>query len=405
MKKISFSEACPDLVKQWHPTMNGRLRPDDFLPFSNKLAWWKCPVSEDHVWQARFADRTRGYGCGYCQGLRVCLSNCLATTHPELASAWHPTKNGDLTPQDVVAGSNRRVWWMCSVAQDHEWLASIHTRTHYGHGCPCCSGRKAVASNCLATTHPQLALQWHPTKNGDLTPFDVYAGSHKVVWWLCPIAADHEWATAIRIRADRDHGCLCCCGKKVVRSNCLAATHPELAAQWHHARNGSLTPYDIGHGMHKNVWWVCDNGHEYRSLIFNRASHNQACPYCSESKGEKLIAAILDNLGSCYEREKKIEGCRSVRQLRFDFCVEQPDGIAFIEFHGKQHYHPVKFTNTMTDEEAVANLRDTQRRDRAKEVFCARHGIPYLAIPYWDGSRVAYLLEEILGIKAKGEAA
>ena len=25
----------------------------------------------------------------------------------------------------------------------------------------------------MATTHPELAKQWHPTKNGDLTPFDV----------------------------------------------------------------------------------------------------------------------------------------------------------------------------------------------------------------------------------------
>ena len=31
--------------------------------------------------------------------------------------------------------------------------------------------------NDLATTHPKLAVEWHPTKNGELKPSDVSAGS------------------------------------------------------------------------------------------------------------------------------------------------------------------------------------------------------------------------------------
>jgi Probable Zinc-ribbon domain len=30
----------------------------------------------------------------------------------------------------------------------------------------------------LPVTHPQLAAEWHPTKNGDLRPENVAAGSH-----------------------------------------------------------------------------------------------------------------------------------------------------------------------------------------------------------------------------------
>tara|TARA_Y100000310_G_scaffold72876_1_gene69028 strand:- start:3654 stop:3893 length:240 start_codon:yes stop_codon:yes gene_type:complete len=40
----------------------------------------------------------------------------LAETHPEIAAQWHLTKNEDLTPYDVTAGSGRKVWWKCSVA-------------------------------------------------------------------------------------------------------------------------------------------------------------------------------------------------------------------------------------------------------------------------------------------------
>ena len=37
----------------------------------------------------------------------------LAETHPEVAKQWHPTKNGDLTPNNVTPGSNKKAWWKC----------------------------------------------------------------------------------------------------------------------------------------------------------------------------------------------------------------------------------------------------------------------------------------------------
>ena len=97
---------------------------------------------------------------------------------------WHPTKNGDLTPYNVVAGSDLKVWWKCDVADDHEWEATIDKRTS-GRGCSCCCGFTVVKSNCLATTCPELAAQWHPTKNGDLKPENFTAGSNKRI--LCKI--------------------------------------------------------------------------------------------------------------------------------------------------------------------------------------------------------------------------
>jgi len=44
---------------------------------------------------------------------------------------------------------------------------------------------------------PRIARQWHPSKNGKLTPFDLLPHSTKPVWWQC--AAGHAW------RAKPDH--------------------------------------------------------------------------------------------------------------------------------------------------------------------------------------------------------
>ena len=48
----------------------------------------------------------------------------------------------------------------------------------------------------LAELNPELAKMWHPSKNGELTPFDVTPGSSKNVWWKC-IKGYHEWYTDI----------------------------------------------------------------------------------------------------------------------------------------------------------------------------------------------------------------
>lgn len=45
---------------------------------------------------------------------------------------------------------------------------------------------------------------------------------------------------------------------------------------------------------------------------------------CNESKGEKIIAEILEFLDFEYEREKKFKDCKAITYLRFDFCAKVP---------------------------------------------------------------------------------
>ena len=51
----------------------------------------------------------------------------------------------------------------------------------------------------LSKTHPELAAQWHPTRNEGLTPEDVRANSYKKVWWVC--GKGHEWDSRVNRRA------------------------------------------------------------------------------------------------------------------------------------------------------------------------------------------------------------
>ena len=54
----------PEIAKQWHPTLNGDSKPFDFMPGSNKKAWWIC--DKGHIWEAVISSRNKGAGCMLC---------------------------------------------------------------------------------------------------------------------------------------------------------------------------------------------------------------------------------------------------------------------------------------------------------------------------------------------------
>lgn len=205
LTKRSLAEINPRLTREWHPTKNGKLTPKDVTPGANKKVWWRCKKS--HEWKAKVSNRNRGNSCPYCSGRKATKENCLVFENPILAREWHPAKNGKLMPWDVTPKSGKKVWWRCK--RGHAWKTIIANRST-GRRCPYCSGRKVGKDNCLQTVNPSLSREWHPIKNGKLTPRDVVPGSNKKVWWKCKKV--HEWKTIIRDRKN-DPGCHFCWGK------------------------------------------------------------------------------------------------------------------------------------------------------------------------------------------------
>jgi len=134
--------------------------------------------------------------------------NDLATTFPDIAATWHPTKNAPLTPQEVTRGYTRhKIWWQC--AKGHEWQATVESRTRQNLGCPYCSGRYAIAgASDLFTKGPELAKEWDYEKNGNLTPDKVKIGTHQKVWWRC--RKGHSYQASVHSRTNMSSGCPIC---------------------------------------------------------------------------------------------------------------------------------------------------------------------------------------------------
>lgn len=200
----SLEELCPHLMKEWHPTLNLPLTPDRIGRGSSINAWWIC--EKGHEWQAIISSRVHGNGCPYCSGYKVNLENCLATTFPEIAKQWHPTKNGKLTPYDVSKGTQKKVWWLGECG--HEWQAYISIRTGQNTQCPYCNSHLLSTAHNLLVCNPKIAKEWHPTKNGKVTPEDVTPLTNEVFYWQC--FKGHVWRARVSHRSRGTSNCPYC---------------------------------------------------------------------------------------------------------------------------------------------------------------------------------------------------
>ena len=288
MKKQSFYEFCrlngkEHLLAQWEEAGNLPETPRTISCGSRFRAWWVC--EQGHRWQAMVQTRgARDTQCPVCTGKQVAAGeNDLATRYPDLAAQWHQTKNGAMTPDQILPGSHRKVWWECP--RGHAWEAIVKSRVS-GAGCPVCTNRKVLpGENDLTVRFPVIAAQWDHGKNGSLTPDQVFPGAQRKVWWLCP--KGHSWRASVSSRTSNSTGCPVCDGKQVLPGeNDLAALRPDLAAQWHPEKNLPLTPDGITASSNRAVWWVCQKGHQWKAPVGRRAQGSTGCPVCTGRRVE-----------------------------------------------------------------------------------------------------------------------
>ena len=290
-KHNSLAALYPELVKSWDANKNVLQTPDDVRPGSHRRVWWKC--EKGHSWQSTIYDRTIGKKCPYCAGKKADKHNSLAALYPELVKSWDVEKNVPQTPDDVLPGSHRKVWWKCE--KGHSYCTEIRLKTR-GCECPYCTNRKIIAEeNSLAAANPELAVQWDLERNGELKPTQVVGGSPKKVWWRC--GQGHSWCAGIASRALGGAGCPVCAGKAVMSGdNDLRTAFPEIATQWDGKKNGRLQPDQVTPFSNRKVWWICDKGHSYNMQVANRTQRHCGCPYCA---GVKVLPGFND-LASCY---------------------------------------------------------------------------------------------------------
>lgn len=121
------------------------------------------------------------------------------------------------------------------------------------------------------------------------------------------------------------------------------------------------------------IYWhcKCECGQEKDVLGTSLRSHKSlSCGlHHNISKGNVKIADILDEANITYEIEKKFLTCKDIKELPFDFFVNNE---YLIEYDGQQHYN----------KDTIFNYQYTHQHDLIKSKWCKENNIPLIRIPY-----------------------
>lgn len=243
-----------------------------------------------------------------------------------------------------------------------------------GHTCRRC------ASNKL--THNEYVKRVFKIHGSEITVLEAYRSIYSKV--VHKHSCGHEWRTTPKLILN-GRSCPVCFGsikktKEQYNEEILTRFNGEysLVGDYEGASVKSLHL----HERCQNTWFIKPN-----SLL-----SGYGCPFCRESKGEKLVAKILKERNIQFERQSKIEGCKNKRKLPFDFIIKDNQTIKLvIEWDGRQHFEPVvSYGGEDGHLTAVYN-------DKIKNEFCANRNIPLLRIPYWTHKKeVEKMIEDAL---------
>jgi very-short-patch-repair endonuclease len=179
----------PEITSEWDYNKNKSV-PEATRQGTHEKAWWLCKA-EGHSWETQVFARTNGgNNCPYCSGKKILTGyNDFATLYPDLLKEWDYDKN-TFSPTQIGGKSHAEVRWLC-LQHGHSYPALVKSRTRRGDGCPYCSNKRTLTGyNDLATTSPELLVEWDYQRNTVL-PTQITVGYHRSVGWKCGL--DHTW--------------------------------------------------------------------------------------------------------------------------------------------------------------------------------------------------------------------
>lgn len=207
-------------------------------------------------------------------------------------------KNKYIDLEKLTIGTHKKVWWICS--KGHSYEQEIRSKVK-GIGCPICNNKMVLQGyNDLATTNPELLIEWDYKKNNinNITPYNITKGAEKKVWWICKKCKQSYENFAYSKK--KDIGCPYCSSKIIKKGiNDIFTKKPGWEKSWDYKKN-NIDLYTLSVNSHKKVWWICSQCNKsFERKVSDVDIDIVLCKECSISNGTlKRINSIINSNGS-----------------------------------------------------------------------------------------------------------
>ena len=279
-KRGSLASSYPYIANQWNYDKNENLNPDKVTPYSSKKVWWKC--DKGHEWQTTISSRTsNNSGCPYCK-------NETQTSFAEQTLFYYLKKTfKDVYNRYLIENQEIDIYlpkYLIGIEYDgarfHNNVSSIQREQ---------KKYQVLKSNKIKL----IRIREYYNEKYNIDSADYYLGysNNQKNKNLNNIVSDmfdliskiinKKITTDINI--DRDRNEIYNLYVLSEKENSLLLKKPEVCKYWNYDKNGLLTPDKVPAGSSKRVWWKCEHGHEWQSIISSRTSKSD-CPFCLNQK-------------------------------------------------------------------------------------------------------------------------
>jgi hypothetical protein len=315
-----------------------------------------------HEFEIKLSNVTQNNSwCQYCcvptkimcknENCEWCLKKSFKS-HPK-EKFWHPTKNGDVKPRDLLLNSHTKVWFNCEDCK-HEFDTRL-SNVSQGSWCLYCAHQKLCNNlNCeycflrSFKSHPNSG-SWHKTKNGNVKPRYVFKNKNTSKFWFECDVCKHDFDISLN-NVSQGNWCPYCCVpiRKLCESDdckwCLRKSFQShhKSEFWNFIRNGNVKPRYVTLNADKKYWFTCgDCKNEFEIKLGNITQNNSWCPNCTNKTEAKLFDFLMEFYET--ERQKTFDWCvyvESKKSAKFDFFI--PSLSIIIELDGDQHFRQVR---------------------------------------------------------------
>lgn len=264
---------------------------------------------------------------------------------------------------------SRDSFWLCECDCGNKVVASAH------------SLNKGETLSCGCVHSERVSNTSKKDETGNiyhyLTVIDKAPSINGRAYWWCRCRCGNEFAVrGHSLRSGNTLSCGCY-HKEKVREISLKN---EIGNRY-----GKLTVIDEAESIkysdgsiYSNWKCLCDCGNIVEVLgTCLRSGNTQSCG-CMISKGETIIASILQNNNISFIPQYSFNDCLSTKQhlLRFDFAIIENNNLnCLIEYQGIQHYEETGWDSPIEN-------------DILKKEYCRKNNIRLIEIPYWDYSKL-----------------
>ena len=163
-----------------------------------------CDIHGEFLQKA--GDHLSGCGCIECSKIKISNSRKISNNEFIKKAQEKHSNLYDYSKSKYVK-SNEDIIIICKI--HGEFLQKPNNHLNGAH-CSYCKSSKVHELNSLLTKFPDIATEWHPTKNKNKLPKDFMPYSGEIVWWICNLNSNHNWQSSISNRTNLNRGCPKC---------------------------------------------------------------------------------------------------------------------------------------------------------------------------------------------------